>query len=103
MAYAMNYRAVVFDILANFLLTIPFGFGGCFLKFLGGKRLMLGALGAGLTLEGVQLLLILMLGEYPHSVDINDVLFNALGVMAGGGLFWVGRGVFHRTRDWLKN
>jgi len=103
MTYETNRRTVILDIILNVLLTMPFGFGGCFLKFLRGKRLMLGALGAGLTLEGVQLLLILILGSYPHSVDINDVLFNALGVMVGGVLFRVAEGIFYRARGWLEN
>lgn len=99
MAYETSLRTVYRDITANILLTIPFGFGGRFLKFLGGRRLILGALGAGLTLEGIQLLLKLILGVSLHSVDINDVLFNALGVMTGGRLYRVAEGIFHRVRE----
>ncbi len=70
------------DVLGNILLTIPFGF---FLRpFLTSKRkILLGALGVGLTLEGVQLVLKLTFGLYLHSADMTDVLTNALGVMLG--------------------
>lgn len=73
-------------------------FGGRFLKILYGKRLVFGALVAGLILEGVQLLQKLIFGVSLHSVDINDVIFNALGVIAGGGLFWIAESVFYRAR-----
>ncbi len=69
------------------LLTVPFGFGICFLTSLRGKRLFTLALLTGLALEGVQLFIGLAAGYYYHSVDINDVLLNALGVLVGSGLF----------------
>jgi glycopeptide antibiotics resistance protein len=81
---------ILYDIVGNSLLTIPFGVGFCFLTRLQDKRIFVVALGVGLFLEGTQLLMKLIFGIYFHSVDINDVLFNALGVVVGAGLYLIG-------------
>lgn len=73
----------------NIFLTIPLGFGlGHFFKprFL---KLCFWALLTGLTTEGIQLLVKLVLGTYYHTVDINDVILNALGVIIGYCLFLI--------------
>jgi glycopeptide antibiotics resistance protein len=78
---------VVFEQIAgNVLLTLPFGLGIGFLTRLRGWRLVWLGMGTGLALEGAQLLFMLIGVGYPHSVDINDVLLNALGVWVGYGL-----------------
>ena len=74
------------DFVLNILLTIPFGIGlGYFHKprFL---KTCLWAIGTGLTLEGIQLLLKLILNNY-HVIDINDVIMNAFGVVLGYCIF----------------
>jgi len=76
-------QVVFWQIAGNILLTIPFGTGIGFLTRLRGWRVVWLALGAGLALEGGQLLFMLLRVGYPHSVDINDVLLNALGVWVG--------------------
>lgn len=92
-ASPINPRFVFQDVVMNILLTIPFGFGICFLKASRGKAIFYWAVGAGLALEGTQLLGKLILGVYYHAVDINDVLTNALGVLVGCGLY--------RAADWI--
>jgi len=87
------------DVIANILLTIPFGFGICFLIPLRNKQIFLTSVGAGLALEGVQLLMKLSLGVFFHTVDITDVLMNALGVLAGSGLYRVVLWIFHRFQE----
>jgi glycopeptide antibiotics resistance protein len=83
----MLSRVVYEDIFLNILLTVPFGTLICFLLAMPKKRLLFTALGVGLALEGTQLLLKLTLGVHIHSVDITDVLMNALGVWVGAGLY----------------
>lgn len=70
-------------IIKNILLTMPFGFLFPFLLPLPPKRLPYFALAVGLGLEGSQLLLDLLTQSAIRIVDINDVLFNALGVGIG--------------------
>lgn len=73
----------------NAILTIPFGVGlGIFRK----PRLLklcFWALLTGLTLEGIQLLVKLVLGTFYHTVDINDVILNAFGVIVGYCIFFI--------------
>jgi glycopeptide antibiotics resistance protein len=78
-----SYRPLLKDIIGNILLTIPVGLGFSFLTPLRGKTVIFLALGVGLTMEGIQLLMKLLLGVFYHVVDINDVLMNALGILAG--------------------
>ncbi len=44
-------------------------------------------LGGGLMLEMAQLLILIFFGPSMHSIDINDVLLNALGVWLGWLLY----------------
>ncbi len=65
---------------------------GCCLPFLAPipvRRIAWLALFTGLALEGAQLTLELLgvVSGYGHSIDINDVILNALGVLAGYGIF----------------
>lgn len=74
-------------LLYNILLTIPFGFGINFLTRMDIKKIVCISILLGLGLEGMQLLLSFAL-RYPYRVvDINDVIFNAFGVLLGYGLF----------------
>jgi glycopeptide antibiotics resistance protein len=78
---------VVTSSLLNILLTIPFGFGISFVVPVRSRQLWLLAPLVGVCLEAVQLLISLLV-RYPYRVvDVNDVLFNALGVLIGYGLF----------------
>jgi glycopeptide antibiotics resistance protein len=89
---------IFWEITGNILLTVPFGLGiSLFYPVRGERRILWLALAAGLALEGAQLLILLFVGPSRHSVDINDVLLNALGVGIGYGLFraavWASRQV----------
>jgi glycopeptide antibiotics resistance protein len=74
------------QIAGNILVTLPFGIGFTYLSRWRGRRALWMALGVGLALEGCQLLIMLVM-ESPHAVDINDVLTNALGALIGYGLY----------------
>lgn len=80
-----------FDIIGNILLTIPLGLGMTYFRRMDFKHTLWLALAVGLLLEGTQLIIKLILGVYYHAVDINDVIWNALGVLLGFGIFqmWV--------------
>lgn len=71
----------------NILLTVPLGFGIPLLTRLKTRQLPWLALAAGLSPELAQLILCLLVGGNYHSVDINDILLNAIGVLLGYGLF----------------
>ncbi len=68
-------------------MTIPFGLGISLFYPVRGRRILWLALETGLALEGAQLLIMLVIGPNVHSVDINDVLLNALGVLLGYALY----------------
>jgi glycopeptide antibiotics resistance protein len=97
-----DLRNILYDIAGNILLTIPFGLGFCFLTKLRDKRIFWVALSVGLFLEGAQLLMKLIFGVFFHSVDINDVLFNALGVVIGWGLYLAWGDVVRRVKWPIK-
>ncbi len=100
-------RPCAIGILANLLMTVPFGMLYPLLRPLPARRVALLALVVGLGAELAQLLTMLLLGVNYRSVDINDTLLNALGVMAGYGLLRLGQH-FRRflpswqERDWGK-
>ena len=72
-----------FDIIGNILLTIPLGFGLSYFTRVNTKSILWVALAVGLLFEGTQLLIKLVCGGYYHTVDINDVIWNGLGVLLG--------------------
>ena len=71
----------------NILMTVPFGFGINFITRLRKRDFVWLALAVGLVIEATQFALDLIFGGAYRSVDVNDVLFNALGVWIGVGLF----------------
>lgn len=94
--HPFSLRWLLVDFGLNAILTIPFGFGlGLFgrPKWL---KLCFWAILTGLTLEGIQLLVKLGLGTFYHTVDINDVILNALGVIIGYCIFLILKMVFHK-------
>lgn len=96
-------RPCAIGILENILMTVPFGVLYPLLRPLPARRIPLLALGVGLGTESAQLLVMLLIRANYRSVDINDTLFNALGVILGylllraarwlwaGAQLWVGR------------
>jgi glycopeptide antibiotics resistance protein len=75
------------DIIANLLLTVPLGMAVPYLASLRAKHVLLLAIVAGLFFESVELAVKLITGTFYHTVDINDVIMNTLGVLAGYMLF----------------
>ncbi|GEM_PF-186334 len=85
-------------ILENILMTVPFGVLYPLLRPLPARRIPLLALLVGLGTESAQLLVMLLIRSNYRSVDINDTLFNALGVILGYGLLWLGRWGFGKIK-----
>lgn len=92
-----NPVIVIQQLAGNILLTIPFGFFICLLYRLDRKRVLYCAFGAGLALEGMQFVLQLLQLSY-RSVDINDVILNALGVLIGAGAYSALQWMVQQTR-----
>jgi glycopeptide antibiotics resistance protein len=82
-------RACAIGIYENVLMTVPFGFGINFIARFRSRDFFWLAFGLGLLIETIQFALDLILGGAYRSVDINDVLFNGLGVWIGYGSFLV--------------
>lgn len=87
-----------FDIIGNILLTIPLGIGLPYFTRVNNKSILWVALAVGLLFEGTQLLIKLVCGVYYHTVDINDVIWNGLGVLLGFGIFRVGNYMVQQTK-----
>ena len=75
------------EIVANIVLTMPFGFLISFLTPVKPRNIPMLALAVGLGIETIQLVMCLALGMAYRGVDINDALMNALGVLFGYGFF----------------
>lgn len=78
-------------IFQNILMTVPFGILYPLLRPLPAQRIPLLALWVGLGTESAQLLTMLLIGINYRSVDINDTMFNALGVILGVSLLRLGQ------------
>ncbi len=87
------------DVVANIILTIPFGFLVSYLSKQKSRRILYWTLAVGLALEGTQLLLNLILGVRYHTVDITDVITNALGFLLGYGFCQSLKWVFSRDEE----
>lgn len=97
--YEIPLSYIAWEVVGNILLTIPFGLGMSALARVRGWRLVGLVLLTGLTLELIQLVLIWMVGSYTHTVDINDVILNDLGVLIGAGLYWAAWRLFGRRHS----
>jgi len=82
-------RPCAIGIYQNILMTVPFGFGISFIMRLKPRDLPWLAVALGLTIETAQFALDLVMGGGYRTVDVNDVLFNAMGVLLGYGMFRV--------------
>lgn len=77
------------DVILNILLTIPFGFGINFLLRVKPRSFLWLAPTIGLMFELAQLLVLLLFKSRFHAIDINDAIFNGLGVLIGYAIFRV--------------
>lgn len=74
-------------IILNTLLTMPIGFGINFIVHFQPRDLLRLVAIFGFGIEGMQLLISLLLGYPYRAIDVNDVIFNSLGVVLGYGFF----------------
>ncbi|MEI7849554.1 MAG: VanZ family protein [Chloroflexota bacterium] len=82
-------RSCFTNLFGNILLTVPFGFGFGFLFRPRFREFFWWGFGPGLAIEGLQFVFNLVTGGAYRTVDINDVLLNALGAWVGFGLWWL--------------
>ena len=75
------------DVILNIIMTIPLGFGLPFLVKTGWKRVVLSGVGIGAAVEIGQLISALIIGFTFRNVNIDDIIMNLLGTIAGYVLF----------------
>ena len=85
--FESNRNIIFQQIFGNILLTMPFGFGIPFLARIERKNFLWLAIEVGVAIETAQLGFSLLAGGVYRSVDINDVLLNAVGALLGYSLF----------------
>jgi glycopeptide antibiotics resistance protein len=88
-------KSQLFEIVDNILLTIPYGFLINFYANLNWKRILLISLASGLAIETSQFIMSLFFGPY-RTVDINDVILNAIGSLIGSLIFITGVWIVHK-------
>lgn len=76
-------------IVNNIILTMPFGFGLNFIARVKTKKITFLAFALGVGLETAQLIFSIILGYPYRTIDINDAIFNATGVLLGYAFFKV--------------
>lgn len=84
--FELHPNVVRHQLAGNILLTIPFGLVFPALVKVRARAIPWLGILVGLSIETAQLLVSLAIGAAYRSVDINDVLLNAVGVMLGFGL-----------------
>ena len=84
-----NSFVIVLEIARNILLTIPFGFGINWITKVKTKNMIWVATAVGFMIEATQLIVSLAIAGVYRTVDITDVLLNAVGVLLGYGFFRV--------------
>ena len=71
----------------NIILTIPFGFLLRFVTKISTKKILIWSILLPIILEGSQLTIGLVLGQTLRIIDVNDIVFNYIGVLIGYALF----------------
>jgi len=94
-----EYDPCLWQIRDNILLTMPFGFGICFIAPLKARDFIWLPLAVGFGFEISQL--VISRGSF-HSLDINDVILNAAGVAIGYGCFRVFGWMYKNVLNLLK-
>lgn len=80
-------RDDVKTVVLNIIMTIPFGFLVQLLKENSWKIMLLESVGLGVGIELCQLIIALIIGSTTRIVDVNDVIFNAIGGIIGYLIF----------------
>jgi glycopeptide antibiotics resistance protein len=81
------FKYCFIEIFGNVVLTIPFGFGINFLAKVKPRKILGLAFAVGFGFEFSQFIISLFFRSGFRSIDINDVMLNALGVLFGYALF----------------
>lgn len=93
-------RPCAIGIYENILMTVPFGFGVSFIARLRTRDFFWLAIAVGSVIEVAQFVLDLAIRTTYRTVDANDVLFNATGILFGYGIFrvfaWLYLTITHR-------
>ncbi len=82
----LGYAALKTSLL-NILLIVPFGFGLPFISSLRLRYVVIAGMLFSILLESLQLAVALIVGFTFRFVDINDVIFNTIGIIIGYILF----------------
>jgi len=93
-----NGLLLTYHILGNIAAAMPFGFGVLFVAPKLEKRILWLAIGLGSCIELLQLGFMIAFGYAYRSVDINDVMWNAVGVFVGYGIFKLTQSIFSKRR-----
>lgn len=87
----------------NILLSLPFGFGISYIVRINLKGILMLAVAFGLFIEILQGIISLILGYTYRSIDINDVIFNFVGVVLGYIIFrffsWIVIRIYTKKSD----
>lgn len=75
------------QMILNIILSVPFGFGISYVKNINSRKLIIYGLSFGIAIETLQMIISMMLGFVYRVVDINDVIFNCIGVVLGYLIF----------------
>jgi len=85
---------LTYHILGNTLATMPFGFGVLFAVPKLRRWILWLAIGIGVCIELLQLGFMILFRAAYRSVDVNDIIWNTIGALAGYGLYrlaaWMG-------------
>jgi glycopeptide antibiotics resistance protein len=96
------FKYCIIEIVGNVVLTIPFGFGINFLGQVKPRKILWLAFAVGFGFEFSQLIISLIFRSGFRSIDINDVMLNALGVLLGYALFIIFAWVYLKFGDHFK-
>ena len=86
--------------LLNVLMMVPFGFGLPFISRWSAPRIVLAGALFSIAIEILQLITGLIAGVTFRIADINDVIFNTVGVVTGYALFSTLTRIYRPIHDW---
>ena len=87
--FTKSNKFIFIHSLLNIIMSMPLGILICFIKsrYLKLKELIWTGIIYGLCIEGIQFIIGLLLGYLYRNIDINDIIFNTIGVVFGYILF----------------
>lgn len=87
--FTNSNKFILIHSVLNIVMSIPFSIILCFIKsrYIKLREVILIGIVYGLCIEGIQFAIGLPLGYLYRSIDINDVIFNTIGIILGYILF----------------